>query len=72
MKHYEKDVFHLILEEDSNTLTMEDYTITYNKILNPYYSKEIKLIFKKFNQGYNDNYIFQYDKINNNYKILNE
>jgi hypothetical protein len=51
---------------------MEDYTITYNKILNPYYSKEIKLIFKKFNQGYNDNYIFQYDKINNNYKILNE
>jgi hypothetical protein len=72
MNQYENDVYHLILEENSIPLTMSNYTVTYNKILNPYYSKEIKLIFKKFSQEYNDNYVFQYDKPNDRYIITNE
>lgn len=72
MNQYENDVYHLILEEGSIPLTMSNYTVTYNKILNPYYSKEIKLIFRKFSQEYNDNYVFQYDKPNDRYLITNE
>lgn len=69
----DKITYDLIFDENSSgNMINNTYKIKYTKMINGYHTKELKFVFKKFNQHLNDNYKIKFDKIDNCYHVFSE